>query len=303
LNDGEVVPEATASVEPASGDFVSDDTNSNSSGEHANGDNGEMFSRVATNSPSIEEGRATRRSGSLVFGSEPSAQAELDWGHSGCSSPESSATSPDANLAHAHFLHSHVSLSIRDSFPAGFEPSEIFNKDLASQICGIEKLLDSHCHELDAVVCKKRSAFNKWQENEKLLRQRENELSKMKVELEKSRSNCALPPYNGLNKFDEDFAHLRRLLGQEEVKDLEKQIVERQGELQHLRDSAAESDAELQRSISAHAKVLAPYQNPTFERQSLDRILISILKVLQHLQDYKKQHDISRQTVDTDVTG
>ena len=289
----EVASEATTSMEPASGDCVSDDIHFDGSGEHANGNNGHMSSRAATASPSIEKGRARRRSESLDFGSEPSAPVHHIWSDSEQTSPEEIAISSDPDFAGARFLQSH--LSIRESFPPGFEPSEICNKNLPLHICGIMKLLEFSDHELDEVECKKQSTFNKCQENTKVLRDYESNISAKKVELEELRSECTSTPFNGVKKF----ARLHKVL----EKDLVKQINESQGKLQNLKDSVAKSNAEHQRSTSALEGVLAPYQDPTFEHELLDRIIISAWKISQWLMTYQEENDIPRRTADTDVTG
>ena len=292
MNDGEVASEATTSTEDASGDYVGDNIRFNGRGEHANANNGQTSSRVATDSPPIEQGRATRRSGSLNFGSEPSARADPIWSDSERYSPEAIATDSDADFADARFLRSH--LSVRESFPAGFEPSEICNKNLPLHICGIMKLLELSCHELDEVACKKQSTFNKCQENTKVLRDYESKISAKKVELEELRSECASTAFNGVKKF----ARLHQVL----ERDLVKQIEESQDKLQNLKDSVAKSNADHQRSTSALEEVLAPYQDPTFEHE-LDRIIISAWKISQRLMTYQEENDIPRRTADTHVTG
>ena len=299
MNDVEVAFEATTSTEPASVDCVGDDIHFYGSGEYTNGNNGYMSSRVATASPSIEEGRARRRSESLDFESEPGAQVDHIWSDSEHNSPEENAMSSDADFAGARFLRSHVSMSIRESFLAGPEPSEIFNKDPSLQIRGIVKLLDLYCGELNAVVCKRQSAFDKWQESRKLLEDCKSELSAKKVDLEGFSSGCALTAHSGVNEFNEELARLRKILEQEKVEGLKKQIKERQEKLEYLEHSAAESDREHQRSISELREVLAPYQSPTL----LDSILVSAIKFAQSLRTCREENGISRRTADTDVTG
>jgi hypothetical protein len=113
------------------------------------------------------------------------------------------------------------------------------------------------------------------------------------------RTECTVNPYSEGNELDNNVAHVCRLLRQARVKDLVKETEECRAQLNDLKRSEANSDADLQCS---EAK-LALYQNAAPEQQSLHRIVVIAVRFEHLLRSARKRGDIPVLDADTNVAG